>query len=138
ADARCEEAEELPHRGRVVLHDVAEVLARERERGRLSERRHRGRTLRIVEERELAEDVASARERDDDLLTALLVDRDLHGAARDEVAVPTGIVAMEDALVAPEVTRPHARRELGPLALRQRSEHRREGEILGDRVDVHA
>ena len=99
----CEQTEHAPHRFGIALEHVHEVRAAECERGRLGHRRHRRRSLRLVEEGQVPEHVAPALESDHDLAPRVVGHRDFHRSSDDEEHVSGFVVAMEDHLVAREV-----------------------------------
>jgi hypothetical protein len=80
SDPRREQREQLPHRVRTAAQHVHEVAIREGEGHRLGHCRDRGRPRTLIEERDLAEDITAAVQRDHDLLATLFGHGDLHRA----------------------------------------------------------
>src|SRR5256886_8233943 len=137
AHGASEESKDLPDRARASLYDPEKVITRDRHDLRLAECGDRGRPRGVVEERELAEDRAVALNRDDDLVSCLVRDRDLHRARRDDVEMPRRVITMENDLVACEPARTDVRRDLFAFRVGERAEDRHASENARDRVGVH-
>jgi pimeloyl-ACP methyl ester carboxylesterase len=137
AHGTSEEPQDLPGRARAPLDDPEEVVARDRHDLSLVECGHRGRSRGIVEERELAEHRAVALDGDDDLVSVVIRNRDLHRTRRDHVEMAPRVIAVEDDLVACKATRSDMRRDLFTFRIRQRAEDRHTFQDPRDRVGVH-
>ena len=138
ATHRLREKPEHPaHRVGVGREHAHELAAAKRERRRIGDGCHGRRAFGVVEQRQLAEHVTAALERDHDFAAGVVGDRDLHGAGDDEEHLAGIVVAVEHDLVPGEVARPHLRRDRDPLDRGEAGEDRALREEVGDRGDIH-